>query len=563
LLEIRNQTRFSTSLAVKFCQEERHVMKLVSVSQMQAIEKEADAKGLSYEQMMENAGQGLADILYDLFEEDTETEIVGLVGPGNNGGDTLVALSELAHEGWKARAYLVKRKKDELVRRFVEAGGEILSGENAFEQLAEAIGTADILLDGVLGTGTRLPLKKDAAELLSEVNDILDGLDEGPLVVAVDCPSGADCDTGQIADEAIGADLTVTMAAVKQGLLKLPAFEYIGDLEVVDIGLSDELPSLQALTADVAEPDSIAALLPERPLSSHKGTFGMALIAAGSINYTGAAALAGEAAYRVGAGLVTMAVPSPVHAALAGRFPEATWVLLPHEMGVIASGATEILAKNFERASALLIGPGFGMENPTREFIENLLEGKYSAKKAVQRIGFVRQEAEKPEENNSKLPPLIFDADGLKLLAQIKDWHTKIPGPAILTPHPGEMATLTGLTKELVNESRQEIASQYAKLWGHVVVLKGAFTVIAAPDGRTTMIPVASPALARAGTGDVLAGLIVGLRAQGLDAYEAAIAGAWIHAQAGLYAADDLGTSASVLASDVLNSVSDVLSDLE
>lgn len=538
-------------------------MKLVTVSQMQAIEKEADAGGLTYDQMMENAGQGLADLIYDLFEDDVETEIVALIGPGNNGGDTLIALSELAQDGWKAKAYLVKRKKDDLVKRFTDAGGEILSGENAFEKLAEAIGNADVLLDGVLGTGAKLPLKKDVAELLAEVNALLDGLDEAPLVIAVDCPSGVDCDTGEVADEAIGADLTVTMAAVKQGLLKLPAFEYVGDLEVVDIGLSDDLPSLKDLTTDVAEADSVAAMLPDRPLESHKGTFGTALIAAGSVNYTGAAALAGEAAYRVGAGLVTMAVPSPVHVALAGRFPEATWVLLPHEMGVISAPAADVLAKNFERASALLIGPGFGMENATKEFVENLIEGRYPVKKNAQRIGFVHQEAEKKEENSSKLPPLVFDADGLKLLGQIKDWYTKIPGPAILTPHPGEMAVLTDLSKELIQEKRQELAVQYATTWGHVVVLKGAFTVVASPDGRSTVIPVASPALARAGTGDVLAGLIVGLRAQGLEAYEAAVAGTWIHAQAGLYAADDLGTTASVLASDVLNSVSDVLSDLE
>ena len=435
-------------------------MKLVTVSQMQAIEKEADASGLTYGQMMENAGRGLADILFDLFEDDAETEIVGLVGPGNNGGDTLVALTELARQGWKAKAYLIKRKKDELVKRFSEAGGGLISGETAFEQLAEAIGNADILLDGLLGTGVKLPLKKDVAEFLAEVNDILDGLEEYPLVVAVDCPSGVDCDSGEIADEAIGADLTVTMAAVKRGLLKLPAFEYVGDLEVVDIGLPKELSSWDNLSLDVAEEDSVAALLPDRPLSAHKGTFGTALIAAGSINYTGAALLAGEAAYRVGAGLVTMAVPTPVHAALAGRFPEATWVLLPHEMGVISSGAAEVLAKNFERASALLIGPGFGSENPTREFIENLFEARYSNKKAVQRIGFVRQEAEKPEEKDSRLPPLVIDADGLKFLAQIKDWHTKIPAPAILTPHPGEMAVLTNLTKEYINEGRQEIASQ-------------------------------------------------------------------------------------------------------
>jgi len=538
-------------------------MKLVTVSQMQAIEKEADAGGLTYDRMMENAGQGLADVILEMFEEDLESEAVGLVGPGNNGGDTLVALTALAADGWKTRAYLVKRKKDDLVKRFTEAGGEILAGENAFEQLAEAIGTADVLLDGVLGTGAKLPLKKDVAELLSEVNDILDGLDEFPLVVAVDCPSGVDCDSGEVADETIAADLTVTMAAVKQGLLKLPAFEYMGDLEVVDIGLPDDLPPLKNLNIEVAEEDSVAALLPERPIDSHKGTFGTALIAAGSINYTGAVVLAGEAAYRAGAGLVTLAVPAPVHVALAGRFPEATWVLLPHELGVISANGAEVLAKNFERASALLIGPGFGTENPTKEFVENLLEGKYSAKKTMQRIGFVHQEAEKNEENNTKLPPIVVDADGLKLLAQLKDWQKKIPAPAVLTPHPGEMSVLTGLSTDEIQANRLEIAGKYAKEWGHVVVLKGAFTVIAAQDGRSTVIPVASPALARAGTGDVLAGLIVGLRAQGLEAYEAAVAGAWIHAQAGLYAADDLGTTVSVLAGDVLDSVSDVISDLE
>lgn len=538
-------------------------MKLVTVSQMQAIEKEADAGGLTYSQMMENAGQGLADIILGLYEADGDLEVIGLVGSGNNGGDTLVALAALAAEGWKARAYLVKRKKDDLVKRFVEAGGEVLSKENPFEQLAQAIETADVLLDGILGTGIQLPLKKDLAELLSEVNDILDGLDESPLIVAVDCPSGVDTDTGDVADETIAADMTVTMAAVKQGMLNLPAFEHVGDLKVVDIGLPANLASFADLMAEVADEETVASLLPERPLDSHKGTFGTALIAAGSVNYTGAALLAGEAAYRVGVGLVTMAVPAPVHAALAGRFPEATWVLLPHEMGVISPAALEVLAKHFGRASALLIGPGLGTENATREFIENLLEGKYSAKKVHPRIGFVRQDAEKQDEDALLLPPLVFDADGLKLLSKVKDWYQKIPGPAVLTPHPGEMAAMTDLTKEQIRERRQEIASQYSRMWGHVVVLKGAFTVVAAPDGRTTVIPVASPALARAGTGDVLAGLIVGLRAQGLEAYEAAVAGAWIHARAGLYAADDLGTTASVLAGDVLDSVSDVLSDLE
>lgn len=538
-------------------------MKLVTVSQMQAIEKEADAGGLTYDQMMENAGQGLADVILEIFEGVLEPEVVGLVGAGNNGGDTLVAMSALAAEGWKASAYLVKRKKDDLVKRFTQAGGEVLSGENSFEKLAEAIENADVLLDGILGTGIKLPLKKDVAELLLEVNDILDGMDEPPVVVAVDLPSGVDSDTGEVADETLAADLTVTMAAVKQGLLKLPGFEYIGDLQVADIGLPDDLASLKDLKAEVADEDIVSALLPERPSASHKGTFGTALIAAGSVNYTGAALLAGRAAYRAGAGLVTLAIPASLHGTLAGQFPEATWVMLPHELGVIASNGAEVLAKNFERATAMLLGPGLGMENTTREFIENLLEGRFSSKKMNQRIGFVSQEAEKVEENKSKLPPMVIDADGLKLLAQVRDWHTKLPAPAILTPHPGEMSILTELSREEIQEKRQETAVKYAKEWGHVVVLKGAFTVVASPDGRVSIIAVASPALARAGTGDVLAGLIVGLRAQGLDPYEAALAGAWIHAQAGLYAADDLGTTASVLAGDVLDSVSDVISDLE
>ena len=539
-------------------------MKLVTVSQMQAIEREADAYGLTYDQMMENAGQGLADAILEIFsDEDTDLGAVGLVGPGNNGGDTLVALTALAEAGWKAHAYLVKRRKDELVKRFTEAGGEIITGDTAFEKLAEVLETADVLLDGILGTGIKLPLKKDIAEALTQVNDILDGLGQAPLIVAVDCPSGVDSDSGEVAEETIPAHITITMAAVKQGLVKLPAFEYVGEVQVVDIGLPDELKALNDVHTEVAEEELVASLLPERPLDSHKGTYGTALIVAGSVNYTGAAVLAGEAAYRAGAGLVTLAIPASLHGALARGLPEATWVLLPHEMGVISEHAADPLAKKLERATAMLIGPGLGTAETTKLFFENFIAGKMMQKKSAARIGFLHGEGKASDEKNGTLPPLVIDADGLNLLAKIKDWHMTLPAQAILTPHPGEMSTLTGVPKEEIQENRQAIASKYAKEWGHVVVLKGAFTVIASSDGRATVIPVASPALARAGTGDVLAGLIVGLRAQGLEAYDAAVAGAWIHAQAGLYASDDLGTTTSVMASDVLNSIPDVISDLE
>lgn len=524
-------------------------MKLVTITQMRAIEKEADANGLSYAEMMENAGRGLAELLHALGQEHGWDEVTGLVGTGNNGGDTIVALAWLANAGWRTHAYLVNRdlKDDELITRYLSAGGELSESarDTNHETLDAFLDQSDVLLDGLLGTGIKLPLKKEAAQVLEKINFSLSKLELPAFVVAVDCPSGVDCATGAAADETIPADLTVTMAAVKQGLLKLPAFEFVGDLQVVDIGLPENMDSWNAIKSEVADWDMVSALLPERTPASHKGTFGTAIVVAGSTSYTGAALLAGRAAYRNGAGLVTMAVPQPLHAALAGHLPEATWVLLPHENGFISDNASDHLLHNpvlsavegLERATALLIGPGLGDKLSTRSFIENMIP-------------------------SIKIPTVV-DADGLRHLSQIEDWHKKLIAPAILTPHPGEMSVLTGLSKEAIQSNRQEVASRSAKEWGHVVVLKGAFTVIASPDGRMTIIPVATPALARAGTGDVLAGLIVGLRAQGLDAYDAAVAGAFIHAQSGLLAAETLGTTASVLASDVLDAIADVIAELE
>lgn len=516
-------------------------MKLVTTSQMRAIEQEADARGVTYAQMMENAGRGLAEIVHLLGRESGWEEVTGIVGPGNNGGDTLVALAWLAGAGWRTHAYLVKRKAegDELVSRYLEAGGEVAhSARDADgETLRGFLEASDVLLDGLLGTGIKLPLKKEAARVLENARAILSGLEMLPFIIAVDCPSGVDCDTGEAADETIPAHLTLTMAAVKQGLLKLPAFKLAGELQVIDIGLPGDLESWNALRTDVADWLTVSALLPERPSASHKGTFGTAVVAAGSTAYTGAALLAGKAAYRAGAGLVTMAVPEPLHAVLAGCLPEATWIPLPHERGFISESAADALAKGWERATALLLGPGFGNQPTTKKFVEKLLP-------------FVKV-------------PLVLDADGLRHLSQIKGWHKNLSAPAVLTPHPGEMSALTGLSSGEIQSNREEIARQYAQEWGHVVVLKGAFTVVAAPDGNCTIIPVATPALARAGTGDVLAGLIVGLLAQGLEPYGAAVAGAFIHAQAGLFAAEELGATASVLASDVLDAIPEVIGELE
>jgi len=319
-------------------------MKLVTVAQMREIEKEADANGLPYAEMMENAGRGLAEIVNEIAFDEEWGEVLGLVGPGNNGGDTLVALTHLAEEGWHAYAYLVKRKKnDEYVARLLAAGGEVTLAEDDgdFHALTAHLESAEVVLDGLLGTGIKLPLKAEIAAVLEHSLFVLEEMDEPPYIIAVDCPSGVDCDSGEVALECIPADLTVTMAAVKQGLLKLPAFEFVGGLALVDIGQPDDFASFNELKTEVADDELVAGLLPERRLDSHKGTFGTALIAAGSLNYTGAALLAGTAAYRIGAGLVTLAVPEPLHAVLAGQLPEATWVLLPHEAGFVSGKATD------------------------------------------------------------------------------------------------------------------------------------------------------------------------------------------------------------------------------
>lgn len=544
-------------------------MKLVTVPEMQKIEKEADSNGLTYDDMMEKAGLGLAEVVEEYYKDFNAQGALGLVGSGNNGGDTLVALAHLAEWGWKTSAYVVKERAedDPLVARLHEMGGEIHSIEKdkKLAKLTDLVGDHAVLLDGVLGTGIRLPLRGKLAEALDKVRELVDEMEDPPFVVAVDCPSGVDSDSGEAAPEVIPADVTVTMAAIKAGLIEFPAHKLVGELRVVGIGL-DENPSVsdtwQQVRRQVAEEITVMEMLPERPLDAHKGTFGTALVVAGSINFTGATILAGKAAYRSGAGLVTLAVPAPLHSALAGHFPEATWLLLPHEMGVISQGAVEVLKKNLDRPTAMLIGPGFGTEDVTKDFLEGLMGD--SARPRRRGIGFVTGEALDQGESAKRtaLPPLVIDADGLKLLARIESWQQLIPAPAVLTPHPGEMSVLTDLSVSDIQSDRIGTAEKFAQEWGHVVVLKGAHTVVASPDGNTMVIPVASPALARAGTGDVLAGLIVGLRAQGVEAYQAAVAACWIHAQAGLQAANVLGSTAAVLAGDVLEAVSYIMSEL-
>ncbi len=539
------------------------MVKIVTVGQMRKIEKAADASGLTYDQMMENAGRAVAEAILNRWPNLSGKQVSILVGSGNNGGDGLVAGHYLAEAGANVSAYLThsRSEEDANLARLAKQAAEITTVEQdpRWRMLRKLIRRADLIVDAVLGTGFSLPLKGVAEDVLRTAKKVITDRERRPIVVAVDCPSGLDCDSGQLAKEALDCDLTVTLAAVKQGLINFPGAKAVGELILADIGITDDLEEFASINLELATRETIRGWLPDRPKDAHKGTFGRALIVAGSINYPGAASLAGIGAYRVGAGLVTLAVPAPIQPMLVPQLPEATWVVLPHEMGVIAEGAAAVLEKELDQTQALLLGPGFGQDPATEVFLDELLSA--GAGRARGQIGFIHARDRK-EGQISHLPPCVVDADGLKLMKRISGWPDLLPESSVLTPHPGEMAVLTDQQKDDIQADRIGAARSWASTWGHVVVLKGAFTVVASPDGRTTVMPFATPALARAGTGDVLAGAIVGFRAQGLPAYESAVMGAFLHGRAGELAEEMIGSDASVLAGDVADALPGAMMEL-
>jgi NAD(P)H-hydrate epimerase len=347
--------------------------------------------------------------------------------------------------------------------------------------------------------------------------------------VAVDCPSGLNCDTGELDRLALPADLTVTFAGPKRGHFIFPGAAACGELVVADIGISPELPEVAAVALELVTAERAAEMLPRRPPDGHKGTFGWVLIAAGSASYWGAPGLAGRAAYRSGAGLVALAVPQTIKSAVATQLPEATYPPVIAR-DVLDRESAQTLLDEIDPYSALLIGPG--LDN-AGGFLETMLA--------------------------ADLPPLVLDADGLNSLAQMASWPDRLPAGTILTPHLGEMARLTGRPlAELRKLDRVALAQEMAAAWRCVLLLKGAYTVVAAQDGRCAILPFANPVLATAGSGDVLSGIIVALLGQGLASYEAAVLGGYLHGAAGQYS----GRTAGLLAGEIADLLPEVWQQL-
>lgn len=543
-------------------------MKLVTAERMRELEQRADAAGTSFAAMMERAGTGTAQAMMRRWDVRGK-HVLALVGPGNNGGDGLVCARALYQAGARVTLYVWRRvptMHDVNWEKCLELKIPVTRAEDDldFARLKAELQTSEFVVDALLGTGVTRPMEGTLQELTKTVReaqaraaqptDDLTTLAPGVLqeadartlrVIAVDLPSGLNPDTGALDPAALYADLTVTFAFPKPGLFRFRGADAVGELVIADIGIPREWAGDDWF--EVATNREIAARLPKRERDSNKGTYGKAMLACGSMQFTGAPVLAGRAAGRAGAGLVTLAVPQTIHPMVAARVDETTFLPLVDRAGDWRPrAANDLLAQLWDTPyDALLVGCGLGRGEGTAAFLQRLLEGLPQLE---------------------PFPALVLDADALNLLAEMHEWWNFLPpsAPTILTPHPGEMARLLGAAVAEVQADRAGIARRTAQEWNAVVVLKGAFTVVASPDGRVTLIPFANPALATAGTGDVLAGTIVGLLGQYRararhanggsalnDAFDAAVVGAYLHGLAGERVAANIGRAGTV-AGDVL-----------
>lgn len=515
-------------------------MKIVSSDQMRAIEGRSGKAGVSTATLMENAGLAFADRVRHHLDPLDDRSVVVLVGPGHNGGDGLVAGRHLSEWGADVTVVLCRTRPDDdpHLAAVVERGMPVVRAwENgSMELLQAAFQSADSIVDAVLGTGRARPIEGILKEVLACLIEAQASRPE-MVVIALDLPTGLDADTGQVDPVCPVADVTVTLGYPKLGEFIFPGADHTGALEITAIGLPDGVDDdvdLELMTDDWA-----VRALPERPSSAHKGTFGRALIVAGSKNYIGAAYLASSAAGRVGSGLVTLAIPESLQMAVAAQAPEPTYLPLPEtERGVPLAEAAKSVLQAASGYKALLVGCGMGQAAATQELLSRLLL------------------------SDVELPPTVIDADGLNFLAHSgQEWWDKLPLDVILTPHPGEMARLTGATIADVNADRIGVAQRYSSQWKKTVVLKGAHTIVAYADGRAMVSPFANPGLASAGTGDVLAGAIVGLLSQGVVPEDAAALGVYLHGLAGEALRQEIGET-GILASDLLPRLPVVVRDL-
>jgi NAD(P)H-hydrate epimerase len=477
--------------------------------------------------LMENAGAEATREIFAAYPRVLGGRAVVVCGKGNNGGDGFVVARRLRERGVQVETFLLgeqaavagdARLNLDILTRL---GGPVRTvGAGDLADLRGCLAAADVVVDALLGTGGSGPATGLLAELIESVNGC------GKPVVALDLPSGLGADDVEAPGLAVRASLTVTFGFLKRSLVLHPAASCAGRVRIVNIGIPRRLADPQEAGMGLLEAADAAAAFPARPAHAHKGTFGHVLVIAGSVGKTGAAALASQAALRIGAGLVTLAVPASLNGILEAKLTEVMTEPVPEtEAQSIGLAARERLFALAQGKSAVVLGPGLGTHPETIALVRELLPALQA--------------------------PLVLDADGLNALAGSADLLKGLAAPAVLTPHPGEMARLTGRPRDEVVRDRIRLVRDAARQWGVTLVLKMARTLIGSGDGPVAIVPTGNPGMATAGTGDVLAGAIAGLMARGVSARLAAATGAYVHGLAGDLAAGRLGEEA-MLAGDLL-----------
>lgn len=492
-------------------------MKIATAAEMREIDKTAmEWFGLPGVALMENAGRAVADRAIAILGEPRSKIVFIVCGGGNNGGDGYVAARWLHNRGVRVKLFLAMERSRVTGDALIHLETALRMGIECFDQTEPrglekariAIAFADLVIDALLGTGFQGELSGPYAESIELMNG------SGKKILSVDIPSGVQADTGMIRQKAVQAFCTVTFGLPKPGLLLHPGATSAGQVEVAAIGIPQELLTAATIRQTLVCREYASARLPRRSQDSHKGSNGHVLAVAGSRGLSGAAFLTAQGALRAGAGLVTVAVPESIRTVIETKTTEAMTLELPETLaGGLGADALRLINDFSARASVVLAGPGLGRHEETMETLRELI-------RTMDR-------------------PLVLDADALFALAGHIEILAETDGVAVLTPHPGEMARLTGLSVPQIQADRLGLARRSAMEWGCILVLKGSRTIVAFPDGELFLNPTGNPGMATGGTGDVLAGVIAALIAQGLSSHDAAVAGVYLHGLAGDLAGAD------------------------
>jgi len=518
-------------------------MKILTAHQMRNIDRRAISRyhvpGII---LMENAGRVVVEHLLESLKDDMDDMAVAIVcGKGNNGGDGFVVARHLHGLGVTPTIFLVARREDvegdsaanlRILDRLPVPVHEISDSE-AWRGLAQGenpLATFDVVVDALLGTGLKGRVRGDYAIIVRDMNE------SGAHLVSVDVPSGLSGGRATVAGAAVHADATVTFMAPKIPHLFPPAESFCGDLIVADIGIPPEALADEGVWLNWVDEDLLEGLLPPRVDDSHKGDYGHVMVVGGSVGKAGSVRLAAEAVLAAGAGLVTAAVPATVRAEVAAFAPAMTEPLDETGQGEISRRAITGLRRSLSQKSLLAIGMGAGQGRETQATIRSLVTG-------------------------AKVP-VVLDADGLNAFVGHDDELSGAKRPLVITPHPGEMARLCGITSREVQAGRVDTCRRFALTHACHVVLKGYRTLVGTPAGEVYVNPTGNPGLATGGSGDVLTGLLAGLMAGGLPVTDALLLGVFVHGLAADMAAQDTGLL-SLTARRLLDALPEAMAQME